>query len=154
MSSMKIYLGADHGGYQLKEKTKQWLTEWGYEYQDLGAHQLDPADDYPQFAFAVAENVAQNPGSLGVLLCRSGAGVSISANKVKGVRATPAYSVPQIVQDRDHDDINVVTLAGNWLSDQEAQQLLKAFLETPYPRVERHQRRLDQISKYETTVSS
>lgn len=146
---MTIYLGADHGGYELKEKVKEWLTEWGYQFEDLGAHQLNPADDYPEFSFKVAEKVAQTPESLGVLLCRSGAGVSIAANKVKGIRATTGYSVDQIKFDRDHDNVNVLTLAGNWVGEAAAKDILQAYLATPYPGEERHQRRLDQIASYE-----
>ena len=87
-----IYLGADHGGFKLKEKIKQWLSEWKLPYEDLGAHKLDPEDDYPQFAFTVAEKVAQaddmtqawEKRAKGILVCRSAAGMVIAANKVKG----------------------------------------------------------------------
>ncbi|HEX7018345.1 MAG TPA: RpiB/LacA/LacB family sugar-phosphate isomerase [Patescibacteria group bacterium] len=146
---MKIFLGADHGGYELKEKVKTWLTEWGYEYEDLGAHHLDPADDYPEFSFKVAEKVAQNSDSLGLLLCRSGGGVTIAANKVKGIRAVPVASEKEAEHARAHNNANVVSLAGDWLTDDDAQQIVKTFLDTPYTHEERHQRRLDQISKYE-----
>ena len=146
---MKIYVGADHGGYELKDKVRQWLTEWGYQSEDVGAHQLDPADDYPEFAFKVAEKVASEADAVGVLLCRSGGGVTIAANKVRGIRAVPVYTVEQAQHARRDNDANVISLAGDWVTDEEVKALLKTYLETPYSKAKRHQRRLDQIAAYE-----
>lgn len=147
---MKIYLGADHGGYELKEKAKSWLHDWGYQYEDLGAHRFDPADDYPHYAFAVAEKVAQEPEAVGVLLCRSGGGVTIAANKVKGVRAVPVNSEQEAIHAREHNNANVISLSGDWLGDEQAQVILKRYLVTSFTAEERHQRRLAQIAQYES----
>lgn len=156
-----VYLGADHGGFALKEQVKSWLTEWGYSYQDLGAHQLDPDDDYPQFALAVAEAVAaQRPElaaesappmapALGVLLCRSGGGVIIAANKVSGIRAVQVNNPQEAMHAKEHNDANVISLAADWLSPEAAELTLKAFLTTPFTQEIRHVRRLAQISNYE-----
>ena len=84
---MKVYIGADHGGFNLKEKVKHKLVEWGFDVEDMGAKTLDPDDDYPEFAYAVAKKVSENlSASRGILLCRSGVGMDIVANKVKGIR--------------------------------------------------------------------
>lgn len=148
-----IYLGADHGGYELKSKIHTWLEEWGMEYSDLGAHEFDAADDYPQFAFAVAEAVAQNPAEhLGVLACRSAAGVIIAANKIKGVRAVAAFNPESALHSREHNNANVIGLSGDWSSDEEAKEILHTWLTTQFPADERHARRIDQITAREDTL--
>lgn len=146
-----IYLGADHGGYELKEQARQWLDDWGYEYQDLGAFELDPNDDYPDYAIPVAESVAQDETeqSIGVLLCRSAGGVTIAANKVAGARAVAVRSEDEARHAREHNNANIIALSGDWLSPDEAQQVLQNFLETEFTGAERHQRRLTDIAKYE-----
>ena len=152
-----IYLGADHGGFGLKEKIKTWLKDWGYEFTDKGALKLDPEDDYPDFAFAVADEVSSHSDPAkpweeqdkGILLCRSAAGMIIAANKVPGIRAAAAYDVKGAVQPRTNDDVNILGLSGDWLDDQTAKAIIKAFLETEYSHGERHQRRLDKITEAE-----
>src|SRR5690606_7927015 len=109
----------------------------------------DPEDDFPQFALAVGERVAAEPERRGILLCRSGGGMTIVAKKVPGVRAVQAYSPQQIKHDRTNDDVNVMTLAGDWGSPDDQRELVRTFIETPFSTAERHQRRLDQIAKYE-----
>lgn len=145
-----IYLGADHGGFALKEKIKQWLNDWQLDYLDLGAQQLDPEDDYPDFAFAVAQHVAAHSAEhRGILACRSAAGVIIAANKVKGIRAVAPNSVEAAQHSREHNDANVIGLSGDWLSDQVAQQILQSWLTTPFSHEPRHQRRLNKITTFE-----
>lgn len=148
---MTIYLGADHGGFPLKEQAKTWLKEWDYQFQDLGAHELDPQDDYPDFTFPVAEQVAKeaDQGSLGVLLCRSSGGVTIAANKVLGARAVSAFSPEEASHAKEHNNANILALAGDFLSDDQAKEILKIFLETPFSGAERHVRRLGKIADYE-----
>ena len=149
---MKIYLGADHGGFDLKEKIKGWLTEWGYEFEDLGNTVFDPEDDYPDFAFKVAENVAKNPESRGIMACRSAAGMVIAANKIKRIRAVSAFDVASAKHSREHNDTNVLGLSGDWMDEATAQEILRVFLGTPFSGEKRHQRRIEKIKKYEDMI--
>lgn len=151
---MKIYLGADHGGYQLKEKIKVWLDEWGYPYADLGNLRLDDSDDYPDFAFKVGEAVAQKPNSRGILACRSGVGMAIAANKIKGIRAVAPVDEASAVHSRSHNDTNILALSGDSLSDEKAKKVLKTWIETKFSNEERHRRRLAKISTKETNDRS
>ncbi len=145
----KVFLGADHGGFELKEKIKSWLEEWELPYEDKGALTVDPEDDYPDFAFAVAESVAEDHiNNKGVLACRSAAGMVIAANKVTNVRAITASKEIAAQHSREHNDANVISLSGDWLSDEEAKAILKTFLFTDFSHEDRHQRRLDKISNY------
>lgn len=144
-----IYLGADHGGFQLKEKIKKWLVEWGYRYEDVGNSKLDPNDDYTEFAFKVAEKVAGEVGNKGVLACRSAVGMVIAANKVRGVRAAAVFDEASAKHSRTHNDANVVALSGDWLPDEEAKKVLKVWLETEFSGEERHVRRIKRISEFE-----
>jgi ribose 5-phosphate isomerase B len=153
---MTIYLGADHGGFPLKEKIKTWLDDWEYQFSDLGALQLDAQDDYPDFALAVAKQVAadraKQQDSFGILLCRSGGGMVIAANKVPGVRAVLVFSVKEAIHAKEHDDANIISLAGDWMDPEIAQASLKAFLETEFSGGERHLRRIKKITDYETSA--
>lgn len=147
---MNIFLGADHRGFELKEKLKEWLKDKGYAVEDMGAHQFDPADDYPDFAFAVAEKVSEDPaGSRGILMCGSGGGMDVVANKVRGVRATVSWSVESAKHIRAHDDMNVVSIAADWIPPDSAREIVKAFLETEFSGEERHVRRLKKIEEIE-----
>lgn len=148
-----IYIGADHGGFELKQHILIWLTEWGMSYEDLGAHQFDAADDYPQFAFGVAEKVAVIPAEhRGILACRSAAGVIIAANKVKGIRAVAVSDVKSAQHSREHNDANVIGLSGDWMTTEQAKETLKVWLTTPFSDDERHLRRIQQISAKEATL--
>ncbi|MFA5994946.1 MAG: RpiB/LacA/LacB family sugar-phosphate isomerase [Patescibacteria group bacterium] len=142
-----VYLGADHGGFHLKEKIKQWLKDAGIAYADKGAFQLNPEDDYPDFAFAVAEAVANNPTEhKGILACRSAAGVIIAANKITGVRAVAPANVEAAVHSRLHNNANVLGLSGDWLDEATAKTMIQQWLTTAFSGEVRHQRRLDKIS--------
>ena len=147
---MTIFLGADHRGFELKERIKAWLQEQGYGVEDIGAHALNSDDDYPDFALAVAEKVAQNPqGHRGLLLCGSGVGISVAANKIKGVRASLIPS-PEIARmARNDEDINVMSLSGDFTDFETAKKIIGVFLETPFSAEERHQRRVGKIAQYE-----
>ncbi|HEY4497205.1 MAG TPA: RpiB/LacA/LacB family sugar-phosphate isomerase [Candidatus Paceibacterota bacterium] len=147
---MKIYLGADHRGFSLKEALKRALIRDGYGVEDVGAFVQDPNDDYPDFAYAVAQKVAKTPEeNRGVLICGSGMGMDVVANKVKGIRATVAYSKESAAHARTNDDINIITLAGDVLSFDEAVKITDVFLKTPFSNEERHLRRLEKITKIE-----
>jgi len=147
-SKNMIYLGADHGGYGLKNKIKEWLAEWDLEYQDLGNQQHDSTDDYPDFALKVAEKVS-NGKDRGILACRSAVGMVITANKVPGVRAAAAFDVKSARQARNNDDANILALSGDWLDEDKAKEVLKAWLDTEFSGAERHIRRLNKIKEIE-----
>jgi ribose 5-phosphate isomerase B len=146
---MKIYIGADHRGYELKEKIAKWLFEMEHVYQDLGAQNLDPHDDYTKYAEDVASLVAKNEGSRGVLLCGSGVGVEVVANKFDGIRAAIGKDVLQIEAGRRDDDMNVLVIAADYTTEKEAKAMLIAFIETKYVDNARHERRLEEIEKIE-----
>lgn len=142
---MKIFVGADHRGFELKEKIKHWLAEWEYEFSDEGAHQLDPDDDYTTYASRVAIKVSENPESLGILSCGSGVGVDVTANKFDGVRASVAINPQQIIAGRHDDNMNVLVLAADYTPESEIEHIVKAFLETEYLAKERYEKRLRDI---------
>lgn len=146
---MKIFIGADHRGFELKEKIARWLFEMDHAYMDLGAEKLDPKDDYTKFAENVASLVAKNEASRGVLLCGSGVGVEIVANKFDGIRASIGKSVLQVEAGRNDDDINILVIATDFTSEKEAKAMLIAFLETKYVGNARHERRLEEIEHLE-----
>jgi len=150
---MKIYLGADHRGFELKESLKRWLEEGGLEVIELGSEKLEPGDDYPEVAIkvgeAVAEAVASAPSSLGILICGSGVGVNIAANKVKGIRAAQAWSVDQVEHAKQSDHINVLSLAADYLDFEQSINLISVFIDAPTLDDERFLRRLKHIAQYE-----
>ena len=147
---MKIYIGADHRGFELKKELKKFLIEKGYEVEDVGAFKYDKDDDYPDFARQVAERVAGDPEhSRGVLLCGSGTGMDAAANKVKGIRATLASSAQIARAARNDDDVNVISLPADFLKSQEAEEIAEIFLKTPFEAVERRVRRLQKIAEIE-----
>lgn len=147
-----IYLASDHGGFTAKQMLENFLTNRGEQVTDLGPHRLDPDDDYPIFARAVAQAVRQASGALGILLCRSGAGMAIVANKFPGIRAAVAWS-PEIAHAARADDaVNVLCLAADYLSDAELREIVIAFLQTVPKTDERYQRRLREIRTIEEGI--
>ena len=146
---IKIFLGADHRGYELKEKIATWLFDLNYDFEDLGASYLDETDDYIKYATEVASLVAKRPHSRGVLLCGSGVGVEVVANKFDGIRAAIGKNVLQVKAGRTDDDMNVLVIASDFTIEKEAKAMLIAFLETKYEENARRERRLDDIEKIE-----
>jgi len=146
---MKIFIGADHRGYEMKEKIAQWLFEMEHAYHDLGADHLDPSDDYTKFAEEVASLVAHTEGSRGVLLCGSGVGVDVVANKFDGIRASIGKSVLQVEAGRNDDDMNVLVIAADYTTEKEAKAMLIAFLETKFSGKARYEKRLEEIEEIE-----
>lgn len=146
-------MGADHRGFRLKEKIKQWLDELGYKYEDMGAFEYNKDDDYPDFSRAVGEAVAlrqaQDQNAKGVLICGSGIGVAIAANKIKGVRAGTAINAKQIHDSVNDEDLNVLAISADCTSETEAQEIVKTFLETKFSGAERHVRRVNKIKELE-----
>lgn len=143
-----IFLAADHRGFQLKGKIKEWLTEWGYDYEDLGAFELDPADDYPVYAKKVAESMDESDDR-GILVCGSGVGVDEVANKFDGIRSGLAISKEQIRAARNDDNINVLALASDFISEDEAKEIVKTFIDTEFADEERFNRRLKEVEDIE-----
>lgn len=146
---MKIYIGSDHRGYALKEKITQWLFEMKREYEDLGAPSLEPGDDFTKYAEEVASLVAKNEGSCGILLCGTGVGVEVIANKFDGIRAGIGENVLQVERARSDDDMNILVIASDYTSEKETKAMLIAFLETKFSGKARYERRLEEITKIE-----
>lgn len=152
---MIIYIGADHGGFALKEKLKGILANDAYTVTDLGAPTLDTNDDYPIYARAVGEAVGKNPDEdRGILICRSGFGVDITANKCVGVRAALPVSPDHAYAGRHDDDINVLAIAADFMDEETAIKIVKTFLATPFSREERYLRRLQEIAKIENNSAT
>ncbi|MBU0576218.1 RpiB/LacA/LacB family sugar-phosphate isomerase [Patescibacteria group bacterium] len=146
---MKIYLGADHRGFKLKEQLQTWLGNQGFEVIDCGNTQYDPADDFSDFALKVAQRVQQDLSSRGVVICGSGVGVNIMANKVKGIRASIAMSEDQVHHARQREDLNVLVISADYTSLVEAKTITTVFLATSFEPEERFVRRLKKITDYE-----
>lgn len=146
---MKIYVGADHRGYELKEKICRWLFDMKYEFVDIGAQIMDPKDDYTKYAEEVALLVRDNPHGRGVLLCGSGVGVEVVANKFDGIRASIGKDVFQVEAGRNDDNMNILVLAADYTDEKEAKAMLIAFLETKFSGKDRYERRLEEIEHIE-----
>lgn len=146
---MKIYIGSDHRGYRLKEKIAQWLFEMEYDFQDMGAPTLEPGDDFTKYAQIVASLVAGNENSKGVLLCGSGVGVDVMANKFDGIRASIGKNVLQVEAGRRDDDMNILVIAADYTEEKETKAMLIAFLETKFSGKARFKRRLEEIGRIE-----
>ena len=146
---MKIAIGSDHAGFELKEEVKKILKEKGYEYTDLGAESIDPKDDYPEYGKKVAEAVASGKYDRGIAICGTGIGISIAANKVHGIRAAVSYNTEMAKISRLHNDANVLALGGRVKTDEPISDILSVWLETPFSGDERHERRINQIKEIE-----
>lgn len=146
---MRVYLGSDHAGYELKSHLVEELTGQGYEVVDVGAHVYQADDDYPAFCLATAALVVADPGSLGVVIGGSGNGEQIAANKVAGVRAALAWNLDTAALCRAHNDANVVGIGARQHTAEEATAIVTAFLTTPFSGDERHKRRIAQVGAYE-----
>ncbi len=144
----KIYIGADHAGFELKEKLKRWLTLHQIRFEDLGNKVFDPNDDYPDFAALVAKRVVKE-GSYGILVCGSAQGMCIAANKFKGVRAVVPFSLKEVRLAREHNDANIICISGWFHMHRYSTKLLERFLTTLFSREERHVRRLNKIKRLE-----
>ncbi len=151
---MIIYIGADHRGFHLKEALKHALKADGYEVADMGNAEIDQDDDYPDCAAAVGGKVADAGGEArGILICGSGIGVDVVANKFNGVRSALAVSTEQIRAGRHDDDVNVLAIAAGFTKEDDALAIARVFLETPFEKEERYVRRLEKIAKIEADRS-
>jgi len=146
-SARIVAIGADHGGFQLKEQLKTYLRDWGYQVLDLGTNSAE-AVDYPDFAEAVARTVARGEAWLGIVLDSAGIGSSIAANKVPGARAALCYDRATARNSREHNDANVLTLGAKLIAPEAAREIVALWLATPFAGG-RHQRRVDKIRSIE-----
>jgi ribose 5-phosphate isomerase B len=146
---MRVHIGSDHAGFELKQHLVSELTAKGYEVVDHGAPSYDAQDDYPVFCLRAAEAVVADPGSLGIVIGGSGNGEAIAANKVDGVRCALAWSEETATLGRQHNNANVVSVGGRMHTTDEATRFVELFLETPFSEDARHQRRIDLLTAYE-----
>jgi len=146
---VKIYLGADHRGFKLKTAVKSWLEKRDILHEDMGAYEFDPHDDYTLFAEKVASLVAKERDSKGILICGSGVGVDIAANKFDSIRASIGKEPKQVMAGRKDDDMNILVIASDYTDEAQAKKMVNAFLETNFDNKIRHKRRLEEISRIE-----
>ncbi len=143
-----IYLGTDHAGFSLKEKIKEWLSDWEYKYEDMGAHELDEKDDYPDFVAPAARAVSENPNDrIGIVLGGSGQGEAMVANRLSGVRAVVYYggNLDIIRLAKEHNNSNVLSLGARFIDEKEAKEAIKLWLDTSFSGEDRHKRRISKI---------
>lgn len=148
---MRVFLGSDHAGYELKQHLIGWLADNGHEPVDCGPAEYDAVDDYPPFVLRAAERTAAETGSMGIVLGGSGNGEAIAANKVKGVRAALVWSEAIASLAREHNDANVISIGARQHDLKTATRFVEVFLGTAYSGDERHTRRIGMLSDYERT---
>ncbi len=146
---MKVALGADHGGFDLKEKIRQHLVDKGIGVQDLGTNSNE-AVDYPDYALAVGEKVAAQRADRGILVCGTGIGMSMAANKIPGIRAANVHSEAEAQLSREHNNANVLTLGGRMLDETTALRIVDRWLNTDFSGEGRHRRRIDKVDQIES----
>ena len=149
---MRIHIGSDHAGLELKGALVEYLGSKGHHVTDHGPFEFDAVDDYPDFCIPAAIATVADHGSLGIVLGGSGNGEQIAANKVKGVRAALAWSTETAQLAKEHNNANVVGIGGRMHSIDECKAIIDAFIETPFTNDERHIRRINKITKYEDTA--
>ncbi|MBS20269.1 MAG: ribose 5-phosphate isomerase B [Chloroflexi bacterium] len=142
---MKIALAADHNGFELKAIISEVLKKAGHTVLDVGPHSFDPLDDYPDYAKILAKSVSEKESDRGIMICGSGVGASVAANKVKGVRAAMCHDLYSAHQGVEHDDLNVLCLGSRIIGSEVARELVITFVNAEYTHEERHQRRLEKV---------
>ncbi|HEY2504907.1 MAG TPA: ribose-5-phosphate isomerase [Streptosporangiaceae bacterium] len=148
---MRVYLGSDHAGFELKAKLIGWLREAGHDPVDCGPFSFDPEDDYPPYVMRAASSAVNEPGSLGIVIGGSGNGEQIASNKIRGVRAAVAWSDETARLARLHNNANVLSLGAREYPIEDAVGFAKIFVETAFSEAPRHARRLEMIAEYEQT---
>lgn len=146
---MKIIIAADHGGYELKNKLHKWLTENKYSVDDLGNLKFDPQDDYPDFAALAAQHISEGKADKGIILCGSGVGACITANKFKNVRASVCHDTYSAHQGVEHDNMNVLCLGARVIGENLAIEIVKSFVEADFIAEERFLRRIQKLNNYD-----
>ncbi len=147
----KIFIGCDHAGFKLKEEIKGFLSKLGYEYEDLGVNTDKKSFDYPNTAIKVAQKVTKYR-SKGILMCGTGIGEAIVANKIEGVRAANCFNEYTAIMSRSHNDSNVLCLGARVLNKTLAKKIVKVWLNTEFSKEDRHKRRVNQIIQIESQV--
>ena len=148
---MRVYLGSDHAGFELKARLVEHVRSLGHEPVDCGAHTFDPEDDYPAPCITTGARVVADPGSLAIVIGGSGNGEQIAANKVRGVRAALVWSDDTARLAREHNDANVISIGARNHPDADALRFVEIFLATPFSQGERHKRRIAELAEYEST---
>ena len=146
---MKVAIGADHAGFDLKSQLVPWLESTGHEVVDVGAHSLDPADDYPDFAVSVARSVNDGLAERGVMVCGSGVGANIATNKVSGIRSSLCHDTYTARQGVEHNNMNVICLGGRVIGIETAKEVISAFLEANFAPEDRFRRRIEKVTRIE-----
>ena len=146
---MKLAVGADHAGFDMKSQIVSWLQASGHEVIDVGAHDLDPADDFPDFAEAVGLSLTRGQAQRGVMICGSGVGAAIASNKVAGIRASLCHDSYTARQGVEHNDMNVICLGGRVIGIETAKEVISAFVGASFIPEDRFQRRIDKVSAIE-----
>jgi len=146
---MRIAIGSDHAGYELKEHLRSWMAKREMEVHDVGPQAPDPADDYPDFASAVGRLVQAGQAELGIVICSTGVGSCITANKLRGIRAALVHDIFSARMSRLHNDANVLCLGASVIAPRFAEEIVAAWLETPFSGEQRHRRRLDKVARLE-----
>jgi ribose 5-phosphate isomerase B len=147
---MRVYLGSDHAGFDLRTHLVRHLTDRGHDVVDIGPHRYDAQDDYPPFCLETGRRVVADPGSLGVVIGGSGNGEQIAANKVTGVRAALAWSIETAQLSRQHNDANVISIGARMHDIATATSFVMTFLRTPFSQDPRHLRRIEMVAAYES----
>jgi len=145
---VKIYLGSDHAGFNLKKRIVVLLKKKGIEYEDLGGFDRNKSDDYPDYAFKVAKKVAKDKNSKGILICGGGTGMAIAANKVKGIRAVVAYDDYSAKSSREDNNTNVLCLRGRKFPIKKSERIVSIWLKTKFSGISRHERRIKKIDNF------
>jgi len=146
---MKIVIGSDHGGFEMKQQLVSWLKEQSIDIEDVGAPEYNALDDYPVFASAVAKKISAKEADKGILLCGSGVGACVAANKFKGVRASVCHDIYSAKQGVEHDDLNVLCLGARIIGIALAKELVWGYINTNFSNEERHLRRLQKVLEFE-----
>lgn len=148
---MRVYLGSDHAGFELKNHLVEWLKAAGHEPVDCGPHIYDAEDDYPPFCLRAAEGTVADSGTLGIVIGGSGNGEQMAANKVEGARCALAWSEETAALAREHNDANLVSVGARMHTTEEAVKFVETFLNTPFSGGARHERRIGMLGDYERT---
>jgi ribose 5-phosphate isomerase B len=144
---MKIFIGADHGGFELKNNLIKYLRAKGHTVEDLGNTVLDPVDDFPDFAKKVAIAVLNDPNSIGILTCRTADGMAITANRFKGIRCSIGLSVPQVARSRSDDRTNILAVSGDFLDFETVKEMVEVFMTTEFKTDPKYLRRIKKIDE-------
>lgn len=142
---MKIFIGADHAGFELKNALREHLFHANHDLEDVGALTLDQDDDYPMYAYTVATKVLGEDDALGILICGSGQGMTIAANRLSGIRAALAWDTPTAVASKVDDDSNILSLPARYIDTQTAFDIVDAWLEAEFKADPKYKRRLDEL---------